>query len=169
MSLTPTPHPQDTAATPTAAAVIGRIRRLLILSVLVAIVFPAFMSGTRGLCPGGPGMDGGFIDASGRSVDEAPMCVQLTLGPSPLLYLGIAVIVVLAVGRVGKAVDRSAALRTLDRAAIGVCALVVAAIVISQVWFQLIPLEGFTSGSWSVFSPFPFGVIDVDVTPMTSS
>ncbi|MBP3977130.1 hypothetical protein [Microbacterium sp. BLY] len=45
----------------------------------------------------------------------------------------------------------------------------VVAIIVSHVWFALIPLEQFTGDSWTVFSPFPFGAIDVEVTPMTTS
>lgn len=150
-------------------AVIARIRRVLILAVIAALVYPTLMVASAGYCPGGVDGNGGFIDASGRPVDEALPCVQLTLGPSPLVYVGIALIILLAIGRVMRASDEPTALRTLDRAAIGVGALVVVAVIVSVVWFRMIPLEGFSSESWSVFSPFPFGVISVDVTPMTES
>lgn len=169
MSLAQTP-PETSAAPGLAGVVVIRgIRRVLIWSLIIAFLYPAFMNGSKGICPGGVDADGGFIDASGRSVDEAPMCVQLTLGPSPLVYIGIALIVLLAIGRVMKATDERAALRTLERAlrAVGLFALV--AIVVSHAWMMMIPLEQFSSESWSVFSPFPFGVIDVDVTPMTVS
>ena len=48
-------------------------------------------------------------------------------------------------------------------------ALVAAVVIVSAVWFKLIPLDQFSSGSWSVFSPFPVGIINVEVTPMTTS
>ncbi|GGM37278.1 hypothetical protein [Microbacterium saperdae] len=166
MSLAQTP-PQTSALA--GAPVIARIRRVLILAVVAALVYPMFMVASSGYCPGGVDGNGGFIDASGQPVDEALPCVQLTLGPSPLVYVGIALIVLLALGRVLRASDEPTALRTLDRAAIGVGALVVVAVIVSVVWFSLIPLDQFSSGSISVFSPFPFGVIDVDVTPMTES
>lgn len=149
------------------AVVVTGIRRTLIWTLIIALVFPAFMSGSRSFCPGGVDGNGGFIDASGRPVDEAPVCVQLTLGPSPLVYLGIALIVLLALGRVIKASDERAALRTLERAIQGAGLLALIAVVVSNVWFLMTPLEGFDSGSWSVFSPFPFGIISVTVTPMT--
>ncbi|QYG13265.1 hypothetical protein KY497_02550 [Microbacterium sp. PAMC22086] len=85
--------------------IIARIRRLLILAVIAALVYPALMVASRATCPGG-------IDGSG--------------------------------------------------------ALVAVAIVVSRVWFFLIPMEGFAPGSWTVFSPFPFGNIDVTTTPMTT-
>lgn len=147
--------------------VVAGIRRTLIWTLIIAVLFPAFMSGSRGYCPGGVDGNGGFIDASGRPVDEAPMCVQLSLGPSPLVYVGIALIVLFAIGRVMKASDERAALRILERAIQGAGLLAVIAIIVSNVWFLMTPIEGFSSGSWSVFSPFPFGIISVEITPMS--
>ncbi len=148
------------------AAVIAQIRRILIIAVIAALVYPTLMVASRGYCPGGVDGSGGFIDASGRPVDEAPVCIQLTLGPSPLVYVGIAVIALLALGRVMKASDEAGAFKTLNRASIAVGALVGIAIIVSHVWFFMIPMEGFSSGSWTVFSPFPFGSIDVTTTPL---
>jgi len=99
-------------------------------------------------------------------VDAAPQCVQLTLGTNPLVYLGIALIVLLAIGRVLRADDEIVAMRILDRSAAFVGLLVVVAIVVSQVWFHLIPITDFFAGASTVFSPFPFGSIDVSITPM---
>ena len=168
MSLPHTPSETTAVAGLPGVLIIARIRRLLILAVIAALVYPTLMVASRATCPGGIDGSGGFIDASGRPVDEAPLCVQLTLGPSPLVYVGIAAIVLIALGRVMKAGDERGALKVLNRAAIGVGALVSVAIVVSHVWFFLIPMEGFTSGSWTVFSPFPFGNIDVTTTPMTT-
>lgn len=146
---------------------IGVIRRLVIVSVIAVFLYPVFMTASRGYCPGGFDGQGGFIDASGRAVDEAPRCIQLALGPSPLLYVGLALLVVLAIGRAMKAHDELAARRTLNRSAFAVVGIVVLAIVVSHVWFRLVPIEGFMSGSWVIFSPFPFGTIDVEIAPMT--
>ena len=165
------PHisPDTTAVTGLpGAAVIAQIRRLVIIGLFAALVYPTLMVASRGYCPGGIDGSGGFIDASGRSVDGAPLCIQLTLGPSPLVYFGIAMMVLLALGRVMKASDEAAARKTLQRASIGAAALVGLAIVVSHVWFFLIPMEGFSSDSWTVFSPFPFGNIDVTTTPLTA-
>lgn len=150
------------------AMVIAMIRRLLIASLVAAFVYPVFMTSSRGYCAGGFDGDGGFIDSSGRAVDQAPRCVQLALGPSPLVYVAIALVVVLALGRVTKASDELTALRTLNRAAIAVLALVPVAIIVSQVWFFLVPLDEFAAGSGSIISPFPFGLINVATAPMTT-
>lgn len=166
MSLSQTsPETTPVAGLP-GAPVVARIRRVLIVAVIAALVYPTLMVASRGYCPGGVDGSSGFIDASGRPVDEAPVCIQLTLGPSPLVYVGIAVIVLLALGRVMKASDEAAAFKTLNRASIAVGALVGIAIVVSHVWFFMIPMEGFSSGSWTVFSPFPFGNIAVTTTPL---
>jgi hypothetical protein len=88
------------------------------------------------------------------------------MGPSPLVFLAIALILLFALGRVMKASDESVGLRILDRSASGVVLLVIVAIVVSQVWFRMIPLEDFVAGTAPVFSPFPFGFIEVTNTPM---
>lgn len=147
---------------------VARLRRVLIVALIGAALYPAFMSGSRGTCAGGVEADGGFIDSAGRPLDDAPPCIQLNLVASPLVYLGIGLIVLFAINRVIKAVDEEAALRTLDRAAIGVAALVFLAIFVSQVWFRLIPIADFMSGSFSVLSPFPFGFIEVTNSFLTA-
>lgn len=169
MSL-PRTSPQSTdVAALAGVTVIGRIRRLLIISGIAALVYSEFMASSRGHCPGGFDGNGGFIDEAGRPVDEALPCIHLTLEPSPLVFIGIAVIVLLAIGRVMKAADDPAALRTLTRATVAVSVLVVVAVLVSQVWFFTVSIEGFNSGSWSIFSPFPFGLIEVEITPMAGS
>jgi hypothetical protein len=141
---------------------------MLIWTIITGLVYSTFMSGSKGICPGGVDASGGFIDAEGRSVDQAPLCVQLNLRPSVFVYFGIVLIVLIALGRVTKAADERAALRTMERAIQGAGLLVALALVISHVWFQMIPLEQFSSfESWSVMSPFPLGVIDVVTEPMT--
>lgn len=148
--------------------VIGRIRRVLMISVAAVLGYSALTRGSAGYCAGGVDSDGSFIDASGQAVDGAPRCVQLTLEPSPMFFIGIALIILLAIGRVMKASDEPTALRTLDRAAVAVVALVIVAIVVSWIWLRLVPIEDFARGGGTIFSPFPFGFIDVDIAPMTA-
>lgn len=143
------------------------IRRLLIWAFVAGVLYSVFMSGGKAVCPGGIDADGGFIDSEGRSVEQAPMCVSLALRPSVFVYVGIALIVLIAIGRVTKASDVRSALRTLERAIRGAGLLVAIALVVSHVWFQLTPLEHFSSESWSYFSPFPLGVIDIVIESMT--
>lgn len=168
MSQTQT-SPRTAVAGLPGAEVIGGIRRLLIAAALAAFVYPAFMTSSRGYCPGGVDGSGGFIDASGQPVDEAVTCIQLNLEPSPLMYVGIALIVYLGVGRIRNASDELTALRMLRRSAVAVLVLVAVAIVVSQVWFFLVPIHDFSGESWTVFSPFPFGNIHVDISPWETS
>ena len=99
-------------------------------------------------------------------MDEASRCIDMALMPSPLVYVAIALIVLIAISRVLKAADEASALRTLGLAAMTVGVLVAVAIMTSQVWFQAISVEQLNTGSWSVVSPFPFGLIDVTDSPM---
>lgn len=108
-SLAPSTAPETAPAALPGAVVIAAIRRVLLWSLIVAFLYPAFMSGSKGICPGGVDANGGFVDSAGQSVDEAPQCIQLTLAPSPLVYVAIAVILLLALGRVMKAVDERGA------------------------------------------------------------
>jgi hypothetical protein len=139
---------------PAGATVIRRIRRVLIFSVVAAFIYPLFMGSSRCYCS--------YVLTQGAA--EATRCVDFALKPSPFLYAGVALLVLIGIGRVADAVDQRAALRTLDRTMIGVGVLVVGAIVISQLWFRLMPVEDFVAGSGSIFSPFPFGLIDVAVS-----
>lgn len=167
MSLAPT-TPATVAATGLpGVAIIAEIRRVLITAMVAIFVYSTLMVASRSYCPGGVDGSGDFIDSAGQPTDQAPVCIDLMLRPSPLVYIGIAAIVLITLGRVMKASDERAALRALNRAAIGIAALVAVAIIVSLVWFFLIPMEGFTSGSWTVISPFPFGSIDVTTTPLT--
>jgi hypothetical protein len=162
--------PSETTAVPGSGLpgvqVIAKIRRLLIVAGIVALVYPSVMVASQTYCPGGIDGSGGFIDASGQPTDEAPVCIELTLAPSPLVYVGIAATVLLTLGRVMKANDEAGALQTLNRAVIGITALVGIGVVVAHVWFSLIPVEGFTAHSWSIVHPFPFGTIDVTTTPL---
>ena len=53
-------------------AIIAKIRRVLILAVIAALVYPSVMVASQTYCPGGVDGSGGFIDASGQPTDEAP-------------------------------------------------------------------------------------------------
>lgn len=147
-------------------AVIARIRRMLVVALAVGFAYTAVTVASASGCAGGFDGGGGFVDSAGRTTELPPTCVQLTLRPTPLVVIAIGLIVMLAIGRVLTAVDERAALRTLDRATAGIGVLAAVAIVVSHVWFQLVPLDDLMSGSWTVFSPFPFGTIDVSTEPM---
>ena len=93
-----------------------------------------------------------------------PSCVTMTLRPSPLVYLAIAAIILWALTRVlRKANGVASALRVLDHAAVAVGVLVTVSILVSQVWFALIPITEW-DGTGTFFYPFPFGAVDMVAT-----
>ena len=148
--------------------IVSRIRRLVVVGVLAALGYSMFMTASKGYCPGGVSTDG-FVDAAGDPTDVAPSCLNLTLQPSPLILAGIAVIIFWALTRVLRvAVDAPAAIRIIDRAAAVISILAVASVVISQVWFALIPITDW-DGTGAFFYPFPFGAVDMQITPLQTS
>jgi len=98
-SQAPSTAPDTASAALPGAVVIAAIRRVLLWSLIAAFLYPVFMTASKGICPGGVDANGGFIDSAGRPVDEAPQCIQLTLAPSPLVYIAIAVIVLTSARR----------------------------------------------------------------------
>lgn len=146
-------------------AIIVRIRRLLVLALAAASAYSVFTRGTKGICPGGFDGNGGFLDADGNATEIAPSCVQLTLGPSPLVLIAAALLVIGALTRVlRRAENVEAAIRTLDRTATIIVGVLVASCAIAVVWFALIPIAD-ASESWSAVYPFPFGSVEMTIAP----
>lgn len=146
--------------------IVARIRRLVVLAMLAALGYTAFTVASKGHCPGRVNADGTFIDATGNVTELTPSCINLTLQPSVFIYIGIFAIVIGALTFVlRRATDVPAALRYLDRAAVTVVILAVASVAISQIWFAMIPITDW-NGSGTFFYPFPFGSVDLTITPM---
>lgn len=151
------------------APVVVRIRRLVVVAVFAAVAYGVFMSASKGYCPGGVTGDGAFTDAAGRVVEVAPTCINLTLGPSGLIFLAIAAIVIGALTVVlRRANDQASAMRYLDRSAALIAILVVVSVIISQVWFAMIPITEW-DGAGTFFYPFPFGSVDLVTHQMNTS
>ncbi|WP_429462395.1 hypothetical protein [Microbacterium sp. ZKA21] len=149
------------------AEILMRVRRLIIVGILAAIASWFLISGSKGGCPGGFDVDGGYLDAAGQPTLEQPMCSTLTLRPNGLIPVVLAIAVIWVLGRIIRtAVDQTDAIRMIDRTAAVIAIVAAAGIVISYVWFALTPLPD-PSSSYSVFSPFPFARIDVDISPAT--
>jgi len=135
----------DTAAASNNVSVVRGIRRLLVTAVVAALI-----------------CSGAIVASKGTCFDQTGTCYDLQLSASPLLLIGFAVIVFVALNRIiARGLDPFAASRVLDRAALVVKIVALVAIVVAQVWFALTPLEDFaTRGGW-IISPFPFGSIEV--------
>ncbi|CAN5317811.1 hypothetical protein BH09ACT2_BH09ACT2_04300 [soil metagenome] len=150
--------------------IVAQIRRLLVVALASGIVYAFCLAASKGYCPGGFDADGGYIDAAGKATTAAPMCVTLTLRPSPIVYAAIAFIVIFAISKVlKKAPDGEAAVQILGRATAVIGILIPVSIVIAQVWFALIPVtEWSSSGPYAFYYPFPFGSVDMAITPITA-
>jgi len=124
---------------------VARIRRMVAVAVIVAVLYTIFTAASKGAC------------ADGQT------CVNLTLRPGVFVYVFLVAAVLFALMRVERrATDLPAALRILDRATIVIACVAVGAIVYAQVWFALIPLG---DGTGPYFFPFPFGAVDLVTTP----
>ena len=166
--MTTTVDPTVTSATSLlpGAAVIARIRRLLYVTIATGVLYSTFTIGMKAGCPGGVDANGGFIDANGNPTDFPPDCVTLNLGPSPIILILIAGVVLWALGRVLHRADSEAsAMRILDRAAIAVIIIAAVSLLIAHVWFALIPLYG-VDDTGTYYWPFPFGSVNMQTSPM---
>lgn len=146
--------------------ILARVRRLLVVGLVAAVGYSMFMTGSKGYCPGGVNTDGSFIDAAGNATDTAPSCITLTLRPSGLVFVAIIVIAFSALTMViSRATDVASAIRYLDRATAVIAILAVASVVISQIWFRMIPITDW-DGTGTFFYPFPFGSVDLEIEQM---
>lgn len=148
------PTPPAALSTLPGAAILLRLRKLLVLTLAAGVVYAVVLHASRGYCgAGGPNADGTVI--------TLVPCVTLTLAPSPFVYAALAVIVVVALGLVlRRAQSEREAVALFDRAAVVVVAVVAASVLISFVWFFLIPIETWTSGG-PLWYPFPFGAVEL--------
>ena len=161
----------DTVSTPVLVTprmpggeVLVLIRRLVVTGLLAGLGYSMFSTAGQGRCPGGITHDGRFIDRLGNPTDVAPSCIEMTLRPSPVVYLVLALIVVVAVSRATRAENETAALRTLSWAGPAVILAAVVAVVLAQLSFLSIPLENWDGTG---IPPIPgWLAVDASVSPM---
>jgi hypothetical protein len=167
MSATLTKPSAPSTALP-GTVVMQRMRKLLILALVSSLVYSMFVGASWGRCPGGSDGSGGFVDGSGNPTDVAPSCISLSLGPNPLIYVVIALIVIGALtSALKKARTEADALRYLDSAAAVISVLIVVCIVVSQIWFWNLPVDEWDGGPANFIYPFPFGSVTTVITPQT--
>jgi hypothetical protein len=140
------------------AAILVRLRRLLLCVIVAGLVYSVLTNASAGRCA-----DTGTADSS---IDEGAAgvvtsCVTLTLRPSPFVYIALAVIVLVALGRVLRtATTVPRALAIVDRAAVVAVVVAGASWLIAVVWFLLLPVETW-DGTGSFWFPFPFGAVEL--------
>lgn len=162
----PSPAAQDTILP--GATIIARLRFLLIVASGAGLVYGAVLKASQGFCPGGLSGDGGYTDAHGQPTTVPPSCITLTLGPSPLVFLALAVIVIVAISRIlRRARTQEHAVRIANKAAVVVVAVAAGSLVIAYVWFAFIPVRSWVPDEPYFFLyPFPFGTVDVVIEPL---
>jgi len=129
------------------AAVVERIRGLVWFALVLSTGYGLLVRGVKQSCfPGGV---------------EPSTCAEIQMGPSPLVWLAAAAIVLVALRRVTR-VARSEveAIRLLDRASHTITAL----IVVAFTWFAVVGVPDVT-GPYSIVFPFPFATGDVHTLP----
>lgn len=149
---------------PGAEIVVG-IRSLLIWAVVAATLLAGFLRGSSGSCSGGVTGSGGFLDAEGRPTDAPPMCGSITMSANPLVYVGIALIVVLSLTRILRRADTvERALRILNNARMGIVVLTLVTFVVGYVAFATVRVDDWSS--YSLLYPFPFATFDISTRTM---
>ena len=151
--------------------IIAAIRRVATVTALALMVYVTFTRGMAGTCAGGIGADGGYIDSNGNPTDTVPQCISLTLEPSPVVIIAVVLTFIVALTLViRRAQTVPAALRILDRATIVILAITAVSLVVSLVWFGLLPIRDWSPDSeWGFLFPFPFGAVDLSISPMQAS
>lgn len=165
--------PSDTVSTPVAEApqklldeVLALVRRLVVTALLAGVGYSVASSASQGYCPGGFDADGGFVDRLGQRTEVAPSCINMTLRPSPVVYLVLALIVVWAVSSSARRMnDRSVALAVLRWAGPTVVLVAVLAVVLTHVAFFSIPLESWDPGAGAPTVP-DWLAVDIFIRPM---
>ncbi len=126
---------------------VERIRRLVLLSVILAVGYGMFVRGQKQWRLGAAGD------------------WQLEMRPSPLIFAAAIVIVLVALRRVVRIAETDDdARRILGRAAYGIVALFVIGAVVSFTWFALVQAPD-GSNPYTTFFPFPFATGALTTTP----
>ncbi|MGK9146436.1 hypothetical protein KXS11_02255 [Plantibacter flavus] len=147
--------------------VVSAVRSLVIVGLIASFLYGVLTTAGRGFCPGGATGDGGFIDADGAPTDTAPQCISLALTPSLVVFVAFGGIVLWALTVVARrALTEAAALRVIKRSMIAIVVVLVASVVISHVWFALLPVDEWDGVNTFFVYPFPFGSVSLDISPM---
>lgn len=161
-------RPSGAAAQSLAGApVIRAIRSMIICALIASAVYGMVVHASRGFCRGGSTGDGGYLGADGKATDAVPQCIQLTLSPSVFVFIAFGGIVLWALGAVTKRARTEAhALRILGRAMLAISITMFASVIIAFVWFFLMPVDQWDGTHAGFLFPFPFGAVDLSITPM---
>ncbi len=108
----------------------------------------------------------GFVTADGAPTDIEPRCGTATLSPSPLVFLLVAAIVMIALTMIlRRAVDEDHAFRILNNARMAIVVLTLVAMAVGSIAVMTLRVDDW--GAFAVFSPLPFAQFDVETWPIT--
>ncbi|WP_157432274.1 hypothetical protein [Agromyces italicus] len=138
-------------ATPAAwVTLLLRVRGLMLSGAFAAIVYGMLTNANRTACP---------TPTGGLSTAQ---CETYTLGPSGIVVAAMAIALLAGLGAATRRTDAPAALRALDRTGIVIIAIALGSVVISLVWFWLLPVQQVLDHGGSLWFPFPFGSVTSD-------
>ncbi|MET0991828.1 MAG: hypothetical protein ABWX66_05480 [Lacisediminihabitans sp.] len=144
-----TPVPTNASPGRDAAAVLARVQSLLTFSFAALVLYSVMVASRTG--------------SLGRGTDAGSF--SLTLHPSPLIYFAVGLVLCRTIPSVlRRAASETEAARIIRRSTITVGVIVFVSIVVSVLWFALIPTETLAHPGL-LHSPFPFGTADFSVEP----
>jgi hypothetical protein len=144
------------------------LRRLIVEAGLACIGYTLLMTASRsGGRSGGALGDGTYVDAQGNPTPYPPGQIDLTLHPSPVVYVAIAVLFFWSIRHVLRtAADEASARRIFNRVGLIIVAVALGSLVIGMVWFLMSPVTGWPAEDLWI-APLPFGTVTAHTTPLT--
>ena len=147
-------------------AALTATRTSIVVGLMATIVYWIVTNGSRYFCTGYVTSEGRFLDLMGNPLVTTPVCVELTLQPSPLVPLAATLIVIVALL---VAINRTASRRTgiaFRSATVVLGVFPLAAAAVANAWLWLVPLADFGVRSSSYVSPILVGIIGVEIGPV---
>lgn len=138
-------------ALPGSVVLVG-MRTMLWRFFFIALGVQVMSSGTRSAC----------APAAGTGVEQ---CTRLSLGPSPFVLIAMFAVTIWVLGALIRRTSTEAeAIDFINSVSLWVLGIVGAGIVLAQIYFWMIPVEGWPQPNmW--FSPFPFMNLNVETYP----
>ena len=148
------------------ANLLSRFQRLLGWATAMLVIYSVASTGSRSIGVGGFSGDG-FVDNAGKPTRVAPTSYDLTLHPSPIVYLAIILAILWTIPKVlRKARTEAQAVRIIDRAVLIVVAIALGSIAIGTGWFFAMPFD--PSGNPYYLYPLPFGTVEFHIDPISN-
>lgn len=154
----PIAQPPDAPRALSDATLLTRARMLVGSAVGACVFYGFFTRASRGSCTAAP------LDDT-AATDAAQTCSTVTLVPSALVYLVVALIVMRAMTiALRHSATTDDALRTLARARTTVIAIAIGSLVLAHAWFAAIPVDDPWAPTGNAVLPGLIAWVDVDVT-----